>query len=614
MRLLVNIVITSVLFASAAFSQSVQGNYEMNYVTVHYIYEVREIESAQDSLEASYAVTASWPSSAAPIFSYPLLKYEPGDTLGETLIPLTTPEAMAGFGYLLTGDPTAPGVAINIDLYDAGTFTINDGSTYPTTETVNCITTATIPAVSENGTWTGTSPITDPNDATVSTRGWGITQSGVFAQFGAPDLATMVEGTDYGAGTNLESWGSLTIKYTDATLATPETAEIFWEAHDGIAADMNLDENGLLDGHLGIGTLTSDSVPIAATAAAAAAAGITIHVPTTNAVAIGASGIDLDQNGTLEGAEAPFAANNGYLFDPAGADGGLFGSGPDGIPGNDDDVADELFQFTGYYFTYNLLAAAGLFQAGAETVLDTAETDVEGAALAGFLYLVNVMSGGTLDSATATAYGAQLAASLSAGFTQCLLSSGFDTEGCFEEALYSGTVTALGFLTANGINVNDSDHDLDPACLADGDPSDCSGRLIFEIDDVCIPVLETQRVNPAFVYTGTASDTSSTTSIDKDKNAPVAQTFELFGNYPNPFNPSTSIKFATEKFSDVKLTVYSILGEEIKTVYSGNLASGTYSMTWDGKDRAEYNVPSGMYLYKVISDNRILSGKMLLLK
>ena len=228
MRLLVNIVITSVLFVSTAFSQSVQGNYELNYVTVHYIYEVREIESAQDSLEASYAVTASWPSSAAPIFSYPLLKYEPGDTLGETLIPLTTPEALAGFGYLLTGDPTAPGVAINIDLYDGGTFTINDGSTYPTTETVNCITSATIPAVSENGTWTGTSPITDPNDATVSTRGWGITQSGVFAQFGAPDLATMVEGTDYGAGTDMENWGILTVNYTDASLATPVSAEIYW--------------------------------------------------------------------------------------------------------------------------------------------------------------------------------------------------------------------------------------------------------------------------------------------------------------------------------------------------------------------------------------------------
>ena len=592
MRLLVNIVITSVLFVSTAFSQSVQGNYELNYVTVHYIYEVREIESAQDSLEASYAVTASWPSSAGPIFSYPLLKYEPGDTLGETLIPLTTPEALAGFGYLLTGDPTAPGVAINIDLYDGGTFTINDGSTYPTTETVNCITSATIPAVSENGTWTGTSPITDPNDATVSTRGWGITQSEVFAQFGAPDLATMVEGTDYGAGTDMENWGILTVNYTDASLATPVSAEIYWEAHDGTASTLGVDDDGFLNGSVGIGTVASDSVTIAATAAAAAAAGITIHVPATNAVAIGASGVDIDQNGAIEGAEAPFEANFGYLFDPAGSDGVPFSG-------------DELFQFTGYYFTYNLLAAAGLFQAGAETVLDTAETDVEGAALAGFLYLVNVMSGGTVDSATATAYGTQLATDLAAGFTQCLISSGFDTEGCFEDALYTGTVAALGFLTANGINVNDSDHDLDPACLADGDPSDCSGRLTFEIDNVCIPDNTTQRVNPKFLFAGTVS---------VDKNAPVAQTFELFGNYPNPFNPSTSIKFATEKFSDVKLTVYSILGEEIKTVYSGNLASGTYSMTWDGKDRAGNNVPSGMYFYKVISDNRILSGKMLLLK
>ncbi|MBP65600.1 MAG: hypothetical protein CL727_07540, partial [Chloroflexi bacterium] len=274
MRLLVNIVTTSVLFVSAAFSQSVQGNYKMNSVIVHYTYVTRDMESPADTLSGSYAVTASWPSSAAPIFSYPLQGFSTGDTVGTQLVPLTTPEALAGFGYILTGDPTAPGIDMTIDLYDDGAFFINDGSTYPSTTTVDCITTATIPEVSEFGTWTGTSPITDPNDATVSTRGWGITQSGVFAQFGAPDLATMVEGTDYGAGTNMENWGILTVNYTDASLATPVSAEIYWEAHDGTASGLAVDDDGFLNGSVGIGTVASDSVTIAATAAAAAAAGI----------------------------------------------------------------------------------------------------------------------------------------------------------------------------------------------------------------------------------------------------------------------------------------------------------------------------------------------------
>ena len=122
---------------------------------------------------------------------------------------------------------------------------------------------------------------------------------------------------------------------------------------------------------------------------------------------------------------------------------------------------------------------------------------------------------------------------------------------------------------------------------------------------MCIPDNTTQRVNPKFYET-------SFVSIDKD--APVAGEFKLYGNHPNPFNPSTSIKFATEKFTDVTVKIYSLLGEEIATAHQGKLTAGTYDVKWYGQDNLGQKVPSGVYFYEVRSDDRIKTGKMLLLK
>ena len=93
---------------------------------------------------------------------------------------------------------------------------------------------------------------------------------------------------------------------------------------------------------------------------------------------------------------------------------------------------------------------------------------------------------------------------------------------------------------------------------------------------------------------------------------PISAT--LYPNYPNPFNPETKIKFATERFSDVTVTIYSILGEEVSVAHNGQLAAGTYDITWYGKDSQGNKVPSGVYFYEVRSDDRIQKGKMLLLK
>ena len=64
----------------------------------------------------------------------------------------------------------------------------------------------------------------------------------------------------------------------------------------------------------------------------------------------------------------------------------------------------------------------------------------------------------------------------------------------------------------------------------------------------------------------------------------------------------------------MKVTIYSILGEEVAVTHDGQLSAGTYDITWFGTDYNGNKVPSGVYFYEVKSDSRIQKGKMLLLK
>ena len=94
----------------------------------------------------------------------------------------------------------------------------------------------------------------------------------------------------------------------------------------------------------------------------------------------------------------------------------------------------------------------------------------------------------------------------------------------------------------------------------------------------------------------------------------VASEFALYGNYPNPFNPTTAIRFNIDVNSHVSVKVFNLIGKEVRTLQNNALNSGSYSVTWNGKDNYGKDVPSGMYLYNIESNGRILSGKMLLLK
>jgi len=86
-------------------------------------------------------------------------------------------------------------------------------------------------------------------------------------------------------------------------------------------------------------------------------------------------------------------------------------------------------------------------------------------------------------------------------------------------------------------------------------------------------------------------------------------------NYPNPFNPSTTISFALTEESDVELIIYNVKGAKIRTIFNGHVpADQIQTVIWDGNDTNGKQVSSGVYFYKLITETKEYQKKMLLVK
>ena len=96
--------------------------------------------------------------------------------------------------------------------------------------------------------------------------------------------------------------------------------------------------------------------------------------------------------------------------------------------------------------------------------------------------------------------------------------------------------------------------------------------------------------------------------VDEDV-AQLPTKFQLKQNFPNPFNPSTSIEYSVPYEDKIVLTIYNILGEEVVRLIDETQPAGNYAITWDAA-----NIASGIYFYKLQSGEISLTKKMLLLK
>lgn len=107
--------------------------------------------------------------------------------------------------------------------------------------------------------------------------------------------------------------------------------------------------------------------------------------------------------------------------------------------------------------------------------------------------------------------------------------------------------------------------------------------------------------------------TPNPTSVD-ERNKQVPDDYILYPNYPNPFNPTTTISYALPEAAHVQLQIFEINGRLVKRLYDGNQNAGTYSVDWNSIDELNNPVSSGIYLCRLMAGEVILHQKLILAK
>jgi flagellar hook assembly protein FlgD len=109
-------------------------------------------------------------------------------------------------------------------------------------------------------------------------------------------------------------------------------------------------------------------------------------------------------------------------------------------------------------------------------------------------------------------------------------------------------------------------------------------------------------------------DFSTVTSLPEFKNPNQVPEKYSLKNYPNPFNPETTIQFDIPKASPVKIEIFNTSGQKIKTLVNANYQPGIYSIAWDGMNQNNEKVSSGVYFYHLKAKGFKKTKKMLLIE
>ncbi len=110
---------------------------------------------------------------------------------------------------------------------------------------------------------------------------------------------------------------------------------------------------------------------------------------------------------------------------------------------------------------------------------------------------------------------------------------------------------------------------------------------------------------------------------DVEVNLPVSSLFEegvlptettLYPNYPNPFNPTTTISYYLQEASDVEIKIYNIKGQIVKNFRYDHQISGYHEIVWNGKDNSGTKIPTGIYFYELEGEGKYMVKKMIMIK
>jgi hypothetical protein len=125
-------------------------------------------------------------------------------------------------------------------------------------------------------------------------------------------------------------------------------------------------------------------------------------------------------------------------------------------------------------------------------------------------------------------------------------------------------------------------------------------------------LVETISIDGLSTFYGPTQATVSS-AVARDINAQPTE-FALKQNYPNPFNPSTQIRYELSSASQVNVTIYDILGSEVRSLVNQYQPAGAYSVSWDGTDNSGQRLESGIFIYEMRAGQHVLYQKMTMLK
>jgi len=170
-----------------------------------------------------------------------------------------------------------------------------------------------------------------------------------------------------------------------------------------------------------------------------------------------------------------------------------------------------------------------------------------------------------------------------------------------------------------------------------GQPLDVNARYTATINSDLVPMLELTGIDTVYNVQEIANseyavvreyikkhspidtpgsvrirDVARTAVNENHKPATTPAKYHLSQNYPNPFNPVTSFHYVIPEASDVRVSIYNLLGQEIRTLVNEYQAAGNYQMTWDGKNNNGEQVASDVYLYRLKAGHVVMARKMLL--
>ena len=127
------------------------------------------------------------------------------------------------------------------------------------------------------------------------------------------------------------------------------------------------------------------------------------------------------------------------------------------------------------------------------------------------------------------------------------------------------------------------------------------------------------KVNKAALVCGIEVAQTAAPSLSKefspaDEIANVPKEFQLFQNHPNPFNPTTRIRYEIPSSMPVRLKIYNMLGEEVRTLVDGHHVAGSFEVEWDARHNLGVRVPSGVYFCRLQGEGISAVRKMILLQ